>query len=87
MHPVQHRGMEDIGAGAGLSKATLYLYFKTKDALIGAILKRLFSYELWGFQNVGDVTGPIKERLRAFAALLAVDLGRMRPLLPLLYEF
>ena len=38
--------MEDIAQEAGLAKGTLYLYFKTKDDLIAAILHRLFSGEL-----------------------------------------
>ncbi len=87
-HGMEKARMEDVGAEAGLSKATLYLYFKTKDVLIGAIMKRIFGHMLRGFHTL-DASNPrpVKERLREFAALLVEDLHRMRPLLPLLYDF
>ncbi|MBN1877249.1 MAG: TetR/AcrR family transcriptional regulator [Anaerolineae bacterium] len=84
---VEKARMEDIGAEAGLSKATLYLYFKTKDALIGVIMRRLFAYMLRGFQTLDATEGLVKERLRGFATQLVAELHRMRSLLPLLYEF
>ncbi len=86
-HGVEKARMEDIGAEAGLSKATLYLYFKTKDALIGVILRRLFASMLHGFRTPAASADPVKEQLRQFAARLVAELRRMRPLLPLLYEF
>ncbi len=86
-HGVEKARMEDIGAAAGLSKATLYLYFKTKDALIGVILRRLFAYMLRGFRSLDTEDGSAQERLRYFATQLVDELRRMRPLLPLLYEF
>ncbi len=87
-HGMEKARMEDIGAEAGLSKATLYLYFKTKDALIGVIMKRMFGYMLRGFGDINTAEPrPAKERLRGFAASLIADLHKMRPLLPLLYEF
>jgi TetR/AcrR family fatty acid metabolism transcriptional regulator len=86
-HGVEKARMEDIGTAAGLSKATLYLYFKTKDALIGVILRRLFEYMLRGFQSLDAENGSAQERLRNFATQLVDELHRMRPLLPLLYEF
>lgn len=84
---VQKARMEDVGEAAGLSKATLYLYFKTKDALIGVIMRRLFAYMLRTFRTppAGDDT--VKAQLRTFATQLVDELHRMRPLLPLLYEF
>lgn len=86
-HGVQKARMEDVGRAAGLSKATLYLYFKTKDALIGVIMRRLFAYMLRGFQTLPAGGGTVEAQLRSFAAELVDELHRMRPLLPLLYEF
>lgn len=86
-HGVEKARMEDIGTAAGLSKATLYLYFRTKDALIGVILRRLFEYMLRGFRTLDAEDGSAQERLRYFATQLVDELHRMRPLLPLLYEF
>jgi len=79
--------MEDIGAEAGLSKATLYLYFKTKNALTEVILRRLFEYLLRSFQIPGAGEGSAAKQLRAFATRLVEEIHRLRPLLPLLYEF
>lgn len=86
-HGVEKARMEDVGSEAGLSKATLYLYFKTKDALIGVILRRLFASMLRGFRTPATGEGAVKEQLRQFAARLVAELRRMQPLLPLLYEF
>ena len=38
--------MDDVAEEAGLSKGALYWYFKSKDAIIGAILDRLFNLAL-----------------------------------------
>lgn len=86
-HGVEKARMEDVGSEAGLSKATLYLYFKTKDALIGVIMRRLFASMLRGFRTPATGEGAVKEQLRQFAARLVAELHRMQPLLPLLYEF
>jgi TetR/AcrR family fatty acid metabolism transcriptional regulator len=86
-HGVEKARMEDIGDAAGLSKATLYLYFKTKDVLIGVILRRVFEYMLRGFRSLDAEDGSAQERLRHFVIQLVDELRRMRPLLPLLYEF
>ena len=86
-HGVEKARMADIGDAAGLSKATLYLYFKTKDVLIGVILRRLFEYMLHSFRSLDAEDGSAQERLRSFATQLVDELHRMRPLLPLLYEF
>jgi TetR/AcrR family fatty acid metabolism transcriptional regulator len=86
-HGVEKARMEDVGAEAGLSKATLYLYFKTKDVLIGVIMRRLFASILHGFRTPAAGEGTVKEQLRQFGARLMTELHRMRPLMPLLYEF
>ena len=86
-HGVEQARMEDIGAVAGLSKATLYLYFRTKDALIGAIMRRVFASMLHSFRIPAASEGTVKEQLRQFGAQVVTELHRMRPLMPLLYEF
>src|ERR1700686_5485686 len=37
--------MDDIAGQAGLSKGELYLYYKSKDAIIAALLQHLFAKE------------------------------------------
>jgi len=86
-HGVEKARMEDVGTEAGLSKATLYLYFKTKDVLIGVIMRRVFASMLRGFRPPAASNAPVKEQLPQFATRLVAELHRMRPLLPLLYEF
>ena len=86
-HGVQKARMEDVGDAAGLSKATLYLYFKTKDVLIGVIMRRLFVYMLRSFQTPPAGEDSVEVQLRSFVTQLVDGLNRMRPLLPLLYEF
>ncbi|MGN6675555.1 MAG: TetR/AcrR family transcriptional regulator, partial [Thermomicrobiales bacterium] len=43
---LQHARMDDIADASNLSKGALYLYFKSKDDLIAAILRRLYEHEL-----------------------------------------
>ena len=42
--------MDDIAEETGLSKGTLYLYYKSKDDLIIAILDRIFQHEFRTFE-------------------------------------
>jgi AcrR family transcriptional regulator len=44
--------MDDIAEKTGLSKGTLYLYFKSKDDLIIAILDRIFKREFGQLENL-----------------------------------
>jgi AcrR family transcriptional regulator len=44
--------MEDIAGQAGLSKGALYLYYKSKDAIVAALLTYFFCT---GIQAVTDV--------------------------------
>ncbi len=43
--------MDDIAEETGLSKGTLYLYYKSKDDLIIAILDRIFQREFKVLEN------------------------------------
>ena len=83
---VERARMEDVGAAAGLSKATLYLYFRTKDALIGVILHRLFDHMLADLLKIPESEEPVRERLRGFINRFVEEFNRMEPLMPLLYE-
>ncbi len=44
--------MDDIAEETGLSKGTLYLYYKSKDDLIIAILDRIFQREFKAFEDL-----------------------------------
>ncbi|MBN1247151.1 MAG: TetR/AcrR family transcriptional regulator [Anaerolineae bacterium] len=79
--------MEDIADQAGINKATIYLYFDSKDALIRAIAEALFAQELADLQAAHDRPGTATERLTAYYEALIADEAEMLPLMPILYEF
>ena len=83
-----HRArMEDIAKVAGLSKGTLYLYFKDKDALIRAILDTVFSMETGDLQVALMGAGTAVDKLHAFVDLYIADGVELEPMLPIIYEF
>ncbi len=55
--------MDDIVAESGLSKGTLYWYFKSKDEIIIAILDGFFNEELGALQAMDSIEGSAKEIL------------------------
>lgn len=64
--------MEDVAAAAGVSKGTLYLYFKSKDALVAALLQALFA-PLTEALTLLDGAGTAEDRLtRYISATLAL---------------
>jgi AcrR family transcriptional regulator len=84
-HPAR---MDDIARECGLSKGTLYLYFKGKDDLIAAILQQLFAREL------DELTAALAardrsagERLLGAARQMADELRGMAALQPIWFEF
>lgn len=79
--------MEDVGAEAGISKATVYLYFESKEALIGALMERLFTREMEALEVLEGEDDSARRCLTRFIETLVDDLQRMRTLMPLLYEF
>lgn len=79
--------MEDIAAAAGINKATIYLYFDSKDALIHAIAETLFAQELMTTQAAHDLPGSALARLTAYYEALIADDSEVLPLMPILYEF
>ena len=79
--------MEDIADAVGINKATIYLYFESKDALIHAIAEQLFAQELAGLQAAHDLPGAATERLTAYYESLIAEEAEVLPLMPILYEF
>lgn len=79
--------MEDIARASGLSKGALYLYYKSKDAIIAALLRTLFAVELRGTRAIVEGNGTATERLWAITRMLADELERMRVAMPILLEF
>jgi AcrR family transcriptional regulator len=79
--------MEDIADKTGLSKGTLYLYFKSKDDLIIAILDRIFQYEFRQFENVNVAEINAIDAIQKITDVLATDIVRLQRLVPIVYQF
>lgn len=79
--------MEDIADETGVSKATLYLYFNSKDDLIAAILDLVFQRE---FEQIGQLdlsTITAAQAIWNMIDLVVQDFTRMPHLVPVVYEF
>jgi AcrR family transcriptional regulator len=79
--------MDDIAEETGLSKGTLYLYFKSKDDLIIAILDRMFQREFKQFENLNLDEQSAVETIWKITDLLATDILRMLRVIPIVYQF
>ena len=79
--------MDDIVEESGLSKGTLYWYFKSKDDIIIAILKRVLGYEFRKLELIRDSGASARERLEEFVGFMVKDIDRLMPIMPLFYDF
>jgi AcrR family transcriptional regulator len=79
--------MDDIVQETGLSKGLLYWYFKSKDAIIIALLERLLRPELDRVHALAETPGSARQRLLAFAESMVKDIERMQRLMPITFEF
>jgi AcrR family transcriptional regulator len=79
--------MAKIADEAGINKATIYLYFDSKDALIRAIAEQVFAQELADLQVACALPGTAAERLNAFYEALIAEESGVSPLMPIIYEF
>ena len=79
--------MDDIAEETGLSKGTLYLYYKSKDDLIIAILDRIFQHEFRTFENLDLANMSATDAIWNFAETTSKDVKMMMRLLPITYEF
>lgn len=79
--------MDDIAEETGLSKGTLYNYFRSKDDLIIAILDRIFQREFKAFEQSDIAQMSASNAIRLFADTIAKDIKLMLRLMPVAYEF
>jgi AcrR family transcriptional regulator len=79
--------MDDIAEQTGLSKGTLYLYFKSKDDLVIAILNRIFGglFELLEARKGNEESAT--EAIWRFTDEAVRDYTRMLHMMPIAYEF
>ncbi|HKF35961.1 MAG TPA: TetR/AcrR family transcriptional regulator [Ktedonobacteraceae bacterium] len=81
--------MDDIAQEVGLSKGALYLYYKSKDAIISAILQFFFSQamkKLQGFLE-SEEQPSVREQLLRLNQYYIAEMKWMVSLLPLSFEF
>jgi AcrR family transcriptional regulator len=79
--------MDDVVEEAGLSKGALYWYFKSKDALIRALLDRVFISEMQEAEELMETDMPASEKLKIFVNHAVREYKRFDKLMPLAYEF
>ena len=79
--------MDDIAEETGLSKGTLYLYFKSKDELIIAILDRIFDGIFKQLDARKNNQLSATEAIAQFTEEAIRDYKMMLHLMPVAYEF
>lgn len=79
--------MDDIARESGLAKGTLYLYYRSKDALIRALLERIFAWGRRDLEAALAVEGPASERLVELSRRMSKEVERLSVLLPIWFEF
>ncbi|HJT57520.1 MAG TPA: TetR/AcrR family transcriptional regulator [Ktedonobacteraceae bacterium] len=81
--------MDDIAQEAGLSKGALYLYYKSKDAIIAAILKLFFNRAMNKLQGFLDDEGQksAREYLMQLNRYFISEMKWMASLMPISFQF
>ena len=79
--------MDDIVEKSGLSKGTLYWYFKSKDDILIAIFEQMFTRGFDELEKITQIESPVTDRLNTFLERTIIDFMRMLRLMPLAYEF
>jgi AcrR family transcriptional regulator len=79
--------MDDIVAESGLSKGAIYWYFDSKDAIIIAILDRIFDWESAHIQEVFSGDQGASQKLELYIQTSIEDMNKIEPLMPLLFDF
>ncbi len=79
--------MDDIATETGLSKGTLYLYFKSKDDLIIAILDRMFQREFRQLENLPQDGLSATDEIWKITDLLTQEILGLLRLIPIVYQF
>jgi TetR/AcrR family fatty acid metabolism transcriptional regulator len=78
--------MDDIAQETGVSKGVLYLYFKSKDDLIIAILDRVFQRQFKDAESLVGSDHSAEKSIRQFAEFVIRDIAAIVRLTPIAYE-
>jgi AcrR family transcriptional regulator len=84
---LQKARMDDIVERSGLSKGTLYWYFKSKDNIVIGIFERLFDRELADLANLKTDSRSASDRLMTYTARVIKDIFRLLKFAPISFEF
>lgn len=79
--------MDDIADETGLSKGTLYLYFKSKDDLIIAILDRMFQREMKQMEGLDQAGLSAADAVWKMTEAVTNNILGFVRLVPIVYQF
>ena len=79
--------MDDIAEETGLSKGTLYLYFKSKNDIIIAILDRIFQREFKVIEQINISETHATDSIWLFVDTVVKDIKYFLRAMPIAYEF
>jgi TetR/AcrR family fatty acid metabolism transcriptional regulator len=79
--------MSDIAESSGLSKGALYWYFDSKDAIILALLDKIFEPEIQELSALLEDPRSAEEKLMLYAERGGQDIIDMLKWMPLIYDF
>ena len=83
----ERASMDNIAKEAGVSKGALYLYYKSKDAIIAKLLQLLFYQALKQVRILAAGEGSVTEQLLAFTRVLTREMDRMAAMQPISLQF
>jgi AcrR family transcriptional regulator len=83
----QKARMDDIVEKSGLSKGTLYWYFKSKDDIVIGIFERLFSREARDLEVLLSSDGTASYRLMQYTERVTQDVKHVLRYASMAYEF
>ncbi|HEY8285323.1 MAG TPA: TetR/AcrR family transcriptional regulator [Chloroflexota bacterium] len=79
--------MDDIAAEARLSKGALYLYYKSKDAIVFAILRLFFGHALQDLRAPRTSTGSVAAQLFDIIHQATAEMERIPGVQAISFEF
>jgi AcrR family transcriptional regulator len=81
--------VDDIVQESGLSKGTIYWYFKSKNDIITALSQRMLDQEIDSLYALLDAGGTVRERLLSYTRHVIDEVHQLAEsgLLPIFYEF
>lgn len=79
--------MDDVADASGLSKGTLYLYYKSKDDLIAGLLKTTFNDLLVQLRALLEIDKSVQTRLLDYAQQMTSYMQQDASTLNIAYEF